>query len=179
MRKVLICDHLFCNNELSNNERGLVWSLVESGNFKDAERFLKDDDAGVISNVVRGLSKCKSILTAGYGSSQYEGPVKEALEAARKTKPTEFFDYVIDIQKRWPMLEVGIREAFNVAGAHFAARIAAELERVPHKLIFYQSQSCRDALERELGVSLSNEQARSRSRLFADLENAHPVDNGR
>lgn len=179
MRKVLICNHLFLNNELSGDERDLVWSLVESGNFKGAERFLKDDDPGVISNVVRNLSKYKNILTTGYGSSQYEGPVKEASEAAGKTKPAEFFDEVDDIRKRWPLLEAGIREAFNVANAHFAARIAAELQKIPHKLIFDQTRSCKDALERELGISLNNERERSRFQLLADLENEHPVDNGR
>ncbi|KAL5492779.1 hypothetical protein ACEPAI_4226 [Sanghuangporus weigelae] len=167
MRKIVICDHLFSHNELSENEQKIVWSLVESGvesgDLKDAERYLKDDNALVFSSIVRG----------------HDGPVKEALEAARNTKSSEFFDKVDDILQRWPLLETGVLEAFNVAHAHFANRIASALRTIPHRLIHEQINLCKDALERELGKSLHQEQECSRSQLLADIEKMRSTEGSR
>ncbi|KAL5513533.1 hypothetical protein ACEPAH_3932 [Sanghuangporus vaninii] len=184
MRKVVICDHLFSHNELSVNEQKIVWSLVESGvesgDLKGAERYLKDEDAGVFSSIVHGVSKFgRSIWTASAFPTQHNGPVKEALEASRNTKSFEFFDKADGILQRWPLLETGIREVFNVANAHFADNIANALKVIPHRLIYEQIKRCKDALERELGRSLHQEQERSRSRLLADIEHMRSTEGSR
>ncbi|KAH8114613.1 hypothetical protein DFH11DRAFT_1764484 [Phellopilus nigrolimitatus] len=178
MRKVFICDHIFRNNALSRSEREELWELVDTsidiGSMRNAEKFLKDDDTGTATGILRAMAMLGRHLgnSASGMPTESGGPVKEALAATRGLKAVIFFDSVDDILEDWPELKEGINVALNVAHGHFAKTLKEALQLSPHKLIHEQTEYCKSLLERETTARLKDLRNISRTQLYDDLGRA-------
>ncbi|EJD00191.1 uncharacterized protein FOMMEDRAFT_112544 [Fomitiporia mediterranea MF3/22] len=174
MRKVLICNHLFSNVWLSENDRKGVWefvnSRVESGDISAAEEFLNGHNTGSFASIVRGLHKFRRSLFSGKGTSfQQNDLVQEALKAVRHIKAVDFFPMAHKIREDWPILGPGIQNAFDIAQKDLSQNIAEVLRSAPHKLIHEQIECCKKELERELTADRDGRQKQSRSELLFDI----------
>ncbi|THH11646.1 hypothetical protein EW145_g511 [Phellinidium pouzarii] len=182
MRKVVLCNHIYSHNKLTESERETVWDLIDSGieagSLTDAVNSFKEGDKHhntVISSIASGIAKIgRGMITfAGVGFSEPNGPLKEARAATRDFKAVDFFSRVDSILEDWPELTQAAEATFEVAHKYFAKKIKDALRILPHKLIYEQTEICKTLLERELGTGLSEARKTSCAQLFDDLEKSH------